>query len=904
MKLRLLICLTAASLLAPAQSITSAILTGEVQDATGAPVPSVGVDVRNVDRDRHWRAPSDAEGRFRLSALPPGRYELVVEDSRFTRAPMSFVLQVGQTADVRVELQVAGGSQSLDVTAEIPVVESARSQVADTIRPQEIDNLPLNGRNYLDLALLTPGVSRTNTGSTQRFAETSAVPGTGISVTGQRNLNNSFIVDGLSANDDAADLAGTFFSQEVIREFQVVTSGGIAEFGRASAGVINITTKSGTNEWHARAYGFGRNQRMDARNPLATSKDPLTQAQYGASVGGPIRRGETFFFTNFEQSNQHAAGIITIAPANVTAINTVLDRIAYAGPRITAGEFPNSTNSNNFFAKVDHRAGERNQVALRYSLYDVGSTNARGVGGLSAISRGTNLDNRDQTLAANDLFTISPRTINEARVQYTNSRLDAPVLDPVGPAISIAGVANLGTSTASPTARVGDTVEAAETVSRVAGRHSWKVGGDYLLNRETILFPGALQGAYSFSSMSAFEANRYDVSFQQAFGRASQFQSNPNTGVFVQDEWRVNSRLAVNAGIRYDVQLLPSLVHNDFSNIAPRLGIAYAPGDRKAVVRASYGLFYDRVPLRAISNALQRDGINYRVAQLSYGQPGAPVFPNVLPTFPDGLLTNISSIDSNIRNAMSQQASLQIERELPWKSSISVSYLHLRGEHLLLSRNINLPVGDRPDPRFANNSRYEGSGDSYYNGFSVAFSKQAAKWWSMRASYTLSKAIDDTGNFFFSQPQDAFNLRDDRGLSDNDQRHRFVVSGTMQAPAHYSGVSLSYLFTYASPLPFNIQAGTDRNGDTNNNDRPIGVGRNRGRSFDSASLDLRVSKQFRLHERFSIETLAEGFNILNRANYLFPNNVWGTGETPRATFGRPTAANDARQMQLGVRISF
>ena len=162
---------------------------------------------------------------------------------------------------------------------------------------------------------------------------------------------------------------------------------------------------------------------------------------------------------------------------------------------------------------------------------------------------------------------------------------------------------------------------------------------------------------------------------------------------------------------------------------------------------------------------------------------------------------------------MSQQSSLQIERELPSKSSISLSYLRLRGEHLLLSRNINLPVGDRPDARFANNSRYEGSGDSYYNGFTVAFTKQAANWWSVRASYTLSKAIDDTGNFFFSQPQDAFNLRDDRGLSDNDQRHRFVVSGTMQAPSRYSGVVFSYLFTYASPLPFNVQTGTDRNRD-------------------------------------------------------------------------------------------
>ena len=144
--------------------------------------------------------------------------------------------------------------------------------------------LPLNGRNYLDLALLVPGVSPTNTGSNQRFAETSAVPGQGISIAGQRNLYNSFVVDGVSANDDAADLTGTYYSEEVVNQFQVITSGGIAEFGRASGGVVNIITKSGTNDWRGNLYGFARNQRFDARNPLATTKDLLTQAQYGGTL--------------------------------------------------------------------------------------------------------------------------------------------------------------------------------------------------------------------------------------------------------------------------------------------------------------------------------------------------------------------------------------------------------------------------------------------------------------------------------------------------------------------------------------------------------------------------------------------------------------------------------------------
>ena len=177
----------------------------------------------------------------------------------------------------------------------------------------------------------------------------------------------------------------------------------------------------------------------------------------------------------------------------------------------------------------------------------------------------------------------------------------------------------------------------------------------------------------------------------------------------------------------------------------------------------------------------------------------------------------------------------------------------------------------------------------------------------------MSKAIDDAGNFFFSTPQNNFDLRDDRGLSDNDQRHRFTLSGALSLPRNWAGefwrrslggFQLSYIFNYASLLPFNIVTGSDRNGDSNNNDRPAGVGRNTGRGFDFASLDLRLSRRFNFSERLNLELIAEGFNVLNRANYSVPNNTFGTGSAPISSFGRPTAAFDARQLQLGFRFSF
>jgi len=219
----------------------------------------------------------------------------------------------------------------------------------------------------------------------------------------------------------------------------------------------------------------------------------------------------------------------------------------------------------------------------------------------------------------------------------------------------------------------------------------------------------------------------------------------------------------------------------------------------------------------------------------------------------------------------------------------------------------------RPDPNWGNISRFESSGKSNYDGMVVSFNKRASRWSNVRVSYTLSKTIDDAGNFFFSSVQNNFNIQDDRGLSDNDQRHRLVVSGSLEAPQQGNtngfssalrGFQFGYIFTYGSRLPFNVLLGNDRNFDTNNNDRPIGVGRNTGRGFDFASLDLRLSRRFRLTERFDLQLLAEGFNVLNRANFGVPNNTFGSGVTPVAAFGQPTQAFDARQFQFGMRLSF
>jgi hypothetical protein len=905
------------------QTVTSATLSGKVEDPADASVSGATIVATNLETNQQATAVTDSEGRFRFAYLQVGAHKLSVTAPGFAALTKELTLTIGQAAYLEMRMQLAGMSAEVEVAAEAAVIETVRTQIAETIRPAEINSLPLNGRNYLDLALLVPGVSPTNTGSNQRFAETSAVPGQGISIAGQRNLDNSFIVDGLSANDDAADLTGTYYSQEVVREFQIVTSGGIAEFGRASSGVINIITKSGTNDWRGDVYGFARNQRFDARNPLALRKDLLTQAQYGGTVGGPIRRDRTFLFTNFEQTRRNYSAVITVAPTAVRTINNRLNAINFRGLRIETGVVPAAFDTTNFFARVDHKLNDRNHLSARYSTYHITADNSRTVGGLNTVSRGSGLDDTDQTVEVSNITTINSRTLNEARVQFTRSRLSAAVNDAIGPAVTISGVANFGMATVSPLARNLELFEVIDNISTQRGAHSLKTGVDVLYNRVKIVFPGAIQGSYNFTSLNNFLAGNYST-FQQAFGAPSQFQSNPNFGVFAQDEWRARSDFTINAGLRYDLQWLPDPIQTDTNNLAPRVGVAWSPGDHRTVIRAGFGIYYDRVPLRATSNALQRDGAKYVVAQFAPGQAGAPIFSNVLVEQPSTLVTkpNITRIDPNIETSYGEQANVQIERELPGNALLSVGYIHLRNLHIIVSRNVNVPTAPasagipnlgRPDPSWGNISRYESSGDSYYNGLVLSFNKRATRWTSLRASYTLSKTRDDAGNFFFSTPQDNFNIRDDMGLSDNDQRHRLVISGTLTAPHEatkegwrraFKDLELSYIFTYASRLPFNILLGSDRNFDTNNNDRPAGVGRNTGRGFDYASCDMRLSRRFHLTERVSLDVLAEGFNLFNRANYGVPNNTLGAGVVPLATFGQPTLAFDPRQFQFGLKVNF
>ena len=355
---------------APAQeTVNYASVSGRVTDPQGAVVAGAQVSARQTETNIARTAVTDAEGRFRFPYLRLGPYEIVVRSQGFSDATRRLNLTVGSAFDLPIALKLEAVAESVTVAGTATVLESARSQIAGTVSQAEVASLPLNGRNFLDIALLVPGVSPTNVGGTQLFAETSAVPGVGLSVGSQRNFSNNFIVDGLSANDDAAGLSGMPYGVDAVDQFQVVTSGGQAELGRALGGYVNVVTKSGTNASRGDLYGYFRDDAFNGRNALSGTKLPMSQKQYGGSLGGPIARDRSFFFANAEQRLLDQTGLTTISDANAAIVNARLAAVGYPGSRVSTGDLSQS-GSQRERARQD-RSPVQNQRSLQRALQPV-----------------------------------------------------------------------------------------------------------------------------------------------------------------------------------------------------------------------------------------------------------------------------------------------------------------------------------------------------------------------------------------------------------------------------------------------------------------------------------------------------------------------------------------------------
>jgi hypothetical protein len=541
-RLSLLPTLLCSILLAPVPAwsqaqVSSGDIKGAVKDATDLPVAGARITVTNPDLGTTRTVMTDDAGGFRVALLEPGTYRVRVEAEGFTtKVTDKVVVRVGDTVVLNTALDVGQVSTEITVLAEAPVIEPERTQQSTTLEHQRIENLPINRRNYLDFALLAPGVVETNTLVDDNDYRVAQAPQSGISFGGSNGRGNAFTIDGLVNYYNSGGVRPSV-SQEAVQEFQINRNSFTSEFGGSMGGAVNIVTKSGTNEVHGNLFGFLRHRDIQARNFFDPGKSAFTRGQYGATFGAPIRRDHTFFFGSFERLDRHETAFVPIlqdrtAFGMLTSSQEAL-AVAFeqsgvpslqalaAGMRryLITTNFPDTVamfnqNSGNFpFAesttqgsvRLDHHSGEKNHLFLRANLTDGNSQNAQ-FGALIAFNRGRGLDSFDGTFAAGFTHVFSPRWVSSTRAMFAYNKLAVLPTDPIGPDLTITGYGAFGREIFLPATSFERHYQILQSFDFTSGGHSLKFGGDVNPVKDVVRSETFFGGRFSFGEQVPFGA--------------------------------------------------------------------------------------------------------------------------------------------------------------------------------------------------------------------------------------------------------------------------------------------------------------------------------------------------------------------------------------------------------------
>jgi outer membrane receptor protein involved in Fe transport len=812
-------------------------IEGTLVDESGGVLPGASIGVRNQATGVVRETASDEIGSYHALLLPVGRYDLTASLPGFASLKRSgLVVGIGQTLTVNLTLELAGAQETVVVTAEAPLLELKRTHVAYSVGERSVANLPVNGRNFIDFVLTTPGVTRdTRAGD--------------ISFAGQRGTLNSLVIDGADNNNTffgqslgrtGSGRAPYQFSQDAVQEFQVNSSAYSAEYGRAGGAVINVVTKSGTNDFHGSAFEFFRDEGLNANsynNKVVVPERPRSAFrihQFGASLGGPVVKGKAFFFLSYDGQRQSIPNdVILNLPANLPG-----DPDTQAGLAILqekADSYSLTRDQDVFLAKLDWQLDNTHRVTLRYNHQDFSGANNENSGTASALEHTGSSNVGTRTLNASLASAFGPTLFNELRAQYARDQEpgEANSDDPEanvrqgGQTVLI-----FGRNFFSPRETTIKRVQVADSLTLVRGRHSFKLGADY--NHDSILnfFPGNFGGRYFFNSLAALGRGRPDgpgESYQQAFAGAG--TSGPTThpdssdfAVFVQDEWRVRKDLALTLGLRYDVQSFAqpplrnpdpqlaaagidtSFIKTDKNNFGPRLGAAWTVNP-KTVVRGGYGIFYGRTPAIMAAQAHSQNGVN--VQTLTFTGASVPTYPATLSAVPPGITPpkpSIQFFDPDFQNPTVHQASAGVEYALTPETAVSASYIFVAGRNLPRSRDFNvaepIPVelaiqgggsitvqrfpDARPFTSFDRIVRFESTADSTYNGINLELRKRFGGRLQASLAYTLGHVTDtvpDATNVVLGGSDDArfpsnpVDFEVDRADGNVDVRQRLVLSG-------------------------------------------------------------------------------------------------------------------------------
>jgi Carboxypeptidase regulatory-like domain/TonB dependent receptor len=780
---------------------TTGNIEGRVTDQTGAVVPNVTVSATNQDTGFGKTIQSDDEGNYKFVLLPPGKYKVETTAAQGFAASTYENVQVtvGAQNNLEIVLSAGGSVNVVDVNAEGQGVETSRTSISSTVEERRVQNLPTNGRNFLDFATLTPGIVRDPTRSGD------------LAVGGQKGTLNSIQIDGTSSDNTffgqssgriGSGRAPSQFSIDTVKEFQVNQNGFSAEFGRAAGAVINVVTKSGTNKFTGSAFEYFRDESLNARNPNLVASNRARPAgqinQFGGTVGGPIRKDKIFFFAAYEGQRSDLPNPV------------VLNSLSSALPSVQSVLAPKTASYNvnrqqdTFLGKVDFNINDKNQVWVRFNQQNFTGTNLENSGLLSAEEHTGNSNVKTSALTSQWTHTLTPTFINEFRFQF--SRDKEPGLansnDPETNILVAEGTFSFGRNNFSPRETTVTRYQFINNQTLLVGNHAIKYGADLLFDRIFNFFPGLFGGAYTFGTSAANGyanfATRTPSRYRQSFAGAGTTggttkPNNSEYGFFAQDDWRVTPKLTLNLGLRYDYQTIAkppiqnpnaallaagfdtSFQPKDKNNIAPRLGFAYAFNE-KNVLRGGYGLFYARTTAILTGTAHSQNGIQVVAIDINCTTNPAlcPTYPNVFTSVP----TNVTAVTPNLylfskdyKQPYTQQARLQFEREIFANTVFSVQYTLFKGDDLTRTRNANLsapvataipiytnatatgqPTGQtitfnrfinpRPISVFQRISLFESTAKSFYQGLTFELNRRFANRFQFNTNYTLSKAKD------------------------------------------------------------------------------------------------------------------------------------------------------------------
>jgi hypothetical protein len=991
--------LAALSLSALAQS--TATIQGSVTDQSGSIISGAKVTLRNQATGFERIVQTDSDGNYQAAALPPGVYNVEAQAQGFGALSVKdLTLEVSRIVVQNFQLKVGNVDSVLTVTADTQNVETSTITVGQVINQKTVQEIPLNGRHFVDLGLLIPG----SVTPPQNGFLTAPLRGQGsfaFNTAGNREDTVNFMINGINLNDMVQNQITFQPSINTVQEFKVDNSTYSAEYGRNSGAIVNIATRSGTNEFHGEAFEFLRNDALDARNFFDARKPPFKRNQFGGNLGGPIFKDRTFFFFSYEGLRQRQGLTLngnTLTDAQRASVTnpTVLKLLDFI-PRATRvdggiGRFQGSGTApvdlDQWTGDVSHNLGANDRLHGYYAI----QRDKRGeptLQGNTFPGFGDTRQSRRQIFTLNETHTFTPSLVNEARFGFNRIRItftpnaqlnpadfniNEGVTAPIGlPQISITGFNfNLGGPAGFPQGRSDTTAVVSDTVSYLRGAHSFRFGGEFrrFYNNNFTLDTGA----FTFPDVASFIAGNAN-SFTITLGDRSSAIGTGALGFFAQDSFKALPNLTFELGLRYDWNMTPSerfdrfvvfdpqtvsllqigsgrdLIHEqNAKNFQPRLGFAWDPfKDGKTSVRAAYAILVDQ----PVTNLVTPTSSNPPLARpLTFTGPIR--FDNAAIVAGNAGLAP-ASVDSDFDNAYVQSWNLNIQREITPSLGVTVGYFGSKGTHLRISRNINQPLnGVRPFARLSTGSpinpnaqvlnitEISNVGNSNYNALWLTANKRLSRGLQFNASYTYSKSIDY--NSLNSQGvvvQNSYDIRNDRGLSDFDARHRFVINALYELPLKGSrlvdGWQLGTIVQLQSGNPVNLVTNNNTFTGVNNTLRPdlVGpiviledptrwfltsafvaptvptthfgsLGRNVVIGPGFQNVDFSVLKNTNISESLRVQFRTEIFDLFNHANFGQPGRVVGT-----PTFGVITntrfATGDSgssRQLQFALKLIF